>query len=55
MDEKEQPKIWINLLNHGSYEDIGKAVIDVLMTLDAKKETIKGGKIYHREIIVLGS
>ena len=53
--EKEQPSLWINLLNHGSYEEIGKSVVALLMRPESKKETIKGENIYHREIIITGS
>ena len=42
--------LWINLLNHGSYEDIGKAVLKALL----EKETEKDNGSY-RSIIVGGS
>ena len=41
---------WINLLNYGSYEDIGKAVLKALL----EKETEKDNGSY-RSIIVGGS
>lgn len=55
MKEKEQPELWINLLNHGSYEEIGRKVVKMLLSEEAKKETVKGYGLYHREIIVTGS
>jgi hypothetical protein len=40
--------LYINLLNHGSYEEIGKAVVDRLI------ET-KANKYMSRKIVVCGS
>jgi hypothetical protein len=42
-------EIWINLMSHGSYEEIGKAVVDALMNAPASTKTLS------RRIIVCGS
>ena len=51
--KSEQPKIWINLLNKPSYEEIGKIVIQKLMSKESEKKDKFG--ITHSEIIVIGS
>lgn len=52
-EDKERPKVWINLLNPGSMEELGKAVYEALMNSDAKCEYVDGLK--HRHIEVTGS
>lgn len=49
----DHPKLWINLLNHGSYEEIGRAVMQLLMRSDSECEYAEGLK--HRHIEVTGS
>ncbi len=41
--------LWINLLNHGSYEDIGKEVVQMLMKAKTNKLTLS------RNILICGS
>lgn len=40
--------LWINLLNHGSYEEVGKEVIRLLMSAETNE-------LNSRKIIICGS
>lgn len=55
--DEEHPVIWINLLNHGTMEEIGIAVYKALMSREAECCYLEDGKtrLIHRHIEVTGS
>ena len=53
--ENKHPEIWINLLNPGSMEELGKAVYQALMKSSSECKYVEGEELTHRHIEVTGS